>query len=147
MPKRKITFVIGAGASFEADLPIGKALTAIIANKLNIGIDSMGMVKKGDELIYQAISISCNNQESGDWSYSRLLDVCSRICLAMPLAKSIDIYIHDHKDNAQIEFMGKLGIVQSILEAEAKSRFFITGKTSADIFSRLSNFTSKLLSP
>lgn len=120
--------MIGAGASFEADLPTGEDLKKTISQKLNIETDTFGKIERGDRLINQAMITHCKSQNSGEWDYSNLLNVCSRICLAMPLAESIDNYIHDHKNNPQIELMGKLGIVRSILEAESKSKYFITGR-------------------
>jgi hypothetical protein len=38
---------------------------------------------------------------------------------------SIDSYIHTHQDNELIKIVGKLGIIQTILEWEKKSKLFV----------------------
>lgn len=43
----------------------------------------------------------------------------------MPQALSIDNFLDAHRGQAQIELAGKLGIVQSILQAERASKLFI----------------------
>lgn len=43
----------------------------------------------------------------------------------MPQAKSIDNFIDQHSDNKEIELCGKLAIIRTILEAEAKSSLFV----------------------
>ena len=54
MLSEKTVFIIGAGASHEAGLPVGKELTRIIAGKVAYHINGGG----GDQAIIQALHLS-----------------------------------------------------------------------------------------
>jgi hypothetical protein len=48
MFKRRTLFVLGAGASFEAGLPLGKALAGKIGKKMNVLFEGFNQPKSGD---------------------------------------------------------------------------------------------------
>ena len=105
-------FVIGAGASKEANLPIGDELKSKIATLL-------GMGQKGGEDIVEALHISTLND--GTANIKPYLEAARHIKDALPLAISIDNFIDAHRDNNKIALCGKLAITLSILDAEKRS--------------------------
>ena len=50
-----------------------------------------------------------------------LAGAAQRITLGMPVAASIDNFLHTHQDDADVVFMGKIAIALAIIEAEAAS--------------------------
>jgi hypothetical protein len=113
-------FVIGAGASEEANLPTGSELKSRIAQLLNIRFD-FGELKSGDPIIYYALQKFLQAYRGPDMDINSYLQEAWKICDALPLAISIDNFIDAHKDNEKIALCGKLAIVRSILDAEKKS--------------------------
>lgn len=111
--------VLGAGSSFEAGLPVGAQLKTAIANLLDIRFENFGRGgHTGDNGIveaFRAVTRDINPLLHDSW----------RIRDAMPQALSIDNFLDAHRGQAQIELAGKLGIVQSILQAERASKLFI----------------------
>src|SRR5258708_28551760 len=122
MKNPQTLFIIGAGASKEADLPIGKDLTDIIANRLDFQVKRGGLIAgSGDESILDIFQQRTQTRE-GIQSY---LDAAWRVRDGIIYSKSIDSFMDIHRDNEQIQLCGKLSIVKSILEAEQNSKLFI----------------------
>lgn len=119
MFKSKTCFIIGAGASAELSLPIGKGLTADIAKLVNIKAEMGYVLKEGDPQIFQALRIL--HQEPA-WKENNFLRSGPELAEAMELASSIDTFLHTHRDNNEYKILGKLGIAQAILQAERKSK-------------------------
>lgn len=121
---KALTIVVGAGASKEVHLPLGSELKLRIAQLLDIKYN-FNKQAGGDYLIAQAFSLlsADNNENPGD--INPLLNASWRIRDAMSQAISIDNFIDAHKGDVNIENAGKLAIVRSILEAEAKSSLTI----------------------
>lgn len=125
--------ILGAGASFEAGLPIGETLKEKISDALEVQSVSGGYDTKfriHDEAIDRAIRYSIREGKEW-WNQKSAFDACTQISAALPLARSIDNYLHSHKESKQIELCGKLGIVRCILNAEAKSRMQLEASRSA----------------
>jgi len=121
VPNRPQTvFVIGAGASKEANLPIGSELTEHIAKCLNFYHEA-GSIRTGDELTYEALKIAAKSGKYGQRPFSEFAGAGRRIASAMPQAMSIDNFIDVHNEDPLIALCGKLAIVRTILEAEARS--------------------------
>lgn len=120
---RKTVFVIGAGASKEANLPTGLELKSKIAQLLDIRFENYRQIG-GDETITQALRLLVQdvNGRDGDINPYRI-EAC-HISEAMPQAISIDNFIDTHRENPKIALCGKLAIVKSILEAEKKSLLY-----------------------
>ncbi|GHT79391.1 hypothetical protein FACS1894130_07950 [Spirochaetia bacterium] len=110
-------FVIGAGASAEIGMPVGNELKKNITKFLN------QKDRPTETAIKQAIdgSIMLFSNEKG-YDFSNLRTVADKITTALPLAESIDNYLNAHKGNKEVEVVGKIGIVYSILHAEAYSK-------------------------
>jgi hypothetical protein len=121
----KTVFVIGAGASKEANLPVGDELKDHIAHALNFP-------KKGDELIAQAFqylkSPYCGHYQA--FSSDELYRASRRIHEGLPLVNSIDNFLHSHNVDKAIEVCGKLAIARTILRAEQASTLFISATRS-----------------
>lgn len=122
MFRSKTVFVVGAGGSVEAGLPTGAGLKDIIAGKLAIRFRHGQDQISGSHDIMNSLRRRVRGPNGrGDAEPYR--QAAMTIAQAMPQALSIDNYIDAHRDD-KIELCGKLGIVQSILEAEAKSMLF-----------------------
>ncbi|CDZ56027.1 hypothetical protein [Neorhizobium galegae] len=118
----KTVFIIGAGASYEIGLPVGSALTGIIAQKLDLR-ESGSWDAHGDKnLVGAIIEMARGNNYGADMR--RYSAAAQDIRRAMPQAISIDNFLHTHADDADIVTLGKMGIAASILEAENKSGIY-----------------------
>lgn len=121
MFRSKTLFIVGAGASKEAGLPVGSELIESIAQKLDIRFDSAGHRTSGDK----EISILLNQTRSRKQPLLEAKDyllAASRIYRSMKeTASSIDTFLDTHQDDPAIIACGKIAIASSILDAEAKS--------------------------
>lgn len=119
---KKTVYVIGAGASYEADLPTGDELKQIISNLLNDPRGSYGI----DSKIYEALGAHVNGNHNA--VIQRFTPIANHISNGLCTSISIDNYIDEHRDNKDIELCGKLAIVRAILEAERNSILYIGRK-------------------
>lgn len=120
---QKTLFVIGAGASKEANLPMGTELKKQISSSLDIRFDDWGSrMVSGDELICNSFRVAARSDPHQD--INPFLYSCWHIRDAMPQAISIDNFIDTHSHDKRIELCGKLAIVRSILDAESNSRLY-----------------------
>lgn len=123
MFKSKTVLVVGAGASAEVGLPIGVGLKEVIAKKLDIKFPDGYTQEGGDRKIYEAYKIQVGRDGGHDPNDYRTAGV--KMSESLPLAISIDNYLEAHAGNSKVELCGKLAIVQSILEAERQSSFYV----------------------
>jgi hypothetical protein len=122
---KKTVFIIGAGASFEFGLPVGETLKNSISGLLDFKHARTGIVS-GDPLIYEALERRA--QMVGREHFSGMTQAAKSIAAALPLALSIDNYLHIHHGDANVELCGKFGIVRSILTAERDSKLYSEDK-------------------
>jgi hypothetical protein len=137
MLRSKTVFIVGAGASCEARLPTSVHLTGKIATKLNLSaalplltqLEPLPQLDTGDPAIAQAIIDHLQAVDKADIAHFRsFIEAAWKTRNAMPQALSIDSFIHAHRDDAEIELCGKLGIAQVILSAEGESTLcFVEG--------------------
>lgn len=119
--ERNTVYVVGAGASFEVGLPIGSALKNEIANTLRMKFE-YGSFKEGNYDLYQTLRRHAkNNVETNEY-----LKAALRIRNNMPLATSIDNFIDSERGNEKLALCGKIGIVDSILKAEKRSKLYFS---------------------
>ncbi|NOR45909.1 MAG: hypothetical protein GQ534_10020 [Candidatus Delongbacteria bacterium] len=128
----KTVFVIGAGASKEVNLPVGKELKLRISELLNIKF-VRSQINKGDEIIASAFKKHVLDIKGNQADYNQYLIEAKKISKALPLAISIDNYIDAHRENENISFCGKLAIVKAILEAEGNSYLTLKGTINKEI--------------
>lgn len=121
--ERKTIFVIGAGASKEANLPTGDELKSKIAQLLDIRFDWNNQIS-GDSEIPNALRIVVRNENGQNGDINPYLHEAWHIRDAMPHTISIDNFIDQHRDNDKIALCGKLAIVKSILDAEKRSNLY-----------------------
>lgn len=128
MLKEKTVFVIGAGASAEFGLPTGNALKSLIAAKLNFSSDWRWFSGSSDSKILQCLrNINSTTFVPDERFYTypdRLISAARTISNAMPIALSIDNFLHTHNANPEIVTVGKIAIAQCILDAERASNIF-----------------------
>lgn len=111
-------FIVGAGASAEAGLPVGAQLTQEIADRVNLRIDGFTLTS-GDAQIHHTLTQLAN---TGEWQPNNFLGSGQAIAEAMELAPSIDTFLETHRENKEFVLLGKLGIANSIRAAERRSK-------------------------
>jgi hypothetical protein len=121
---KNTVFVIGAGASKEANLPTGYELKSKISKLLDIRFSHGYQQTSGDYVITDALRRLVLNSDGRSGDINPYLHEAWHIRDALPQAISIDNFIDAHRDNDKIALCGKLAIVRSILDAE-KTVFFI----------------------
>jgi hypothetical protein len=91
MFRSNTVFVLGAGSSFEAGMPLGKDLKNKVANSLNIKLDSLHRFDPGcDQSIVQAIWADMERAKVWKKDLSPYLETFNIIRNAAPHAASID---------------------------------------------------------
>jgi hypothetical protein len=122
--KKKLTLVVGAGASRELGLPTGAELKSIISSLLDIRFQHVGQMS-GDSDICQALRIELSRADPPSRDINPHLRAAWRIRDAMPQAISIDNFLDTHTGDRRIELCGKLAIVRSILDSERRSFIYL----------------------
>jgi hypothetical protein len=132
MGQAKTVYILGAGASCEANLPTGAKLRDQIAMLLNLTFD-FEQQQTGDLVIGDAIRTHLRTigDRTGGSSY---IHAAQRIRAGMQYAVSIDNYLHQHRGDKEAELCGKLAIVRAILKAERASLMFLKPSETADRF-------------
>ena len=125
IPTPKTLFIVGAGASNEAKLPVGSELKKSISKVLDIRFENGYTMNSGDDVICNAFRIAVQSSNPPSQDINPFLQASWRIRDAMPQAISIDNFIDAHSNDKRIELCGKLAIVRTILEAESKSSLFV----------------------
>lgn len=124
----RTVFVVGAGASKEVDLPIGRELTTAIARALSFRVERGQLQEGGDESILAVLRRLADREQAADrrdHPLNSYLRAAWRIRDAMPQAQSIDNFIDSHQDEQYVTLCGKLAIVQTILQAERASKLYV----------------------
>lgn len=122
MKSKKLTIIVGAGASREFGLPVGSELKQHIASLLDIRFN-FNQQESGDYKIRSALELAV--RQDGGRDINPHLHAAWRIRDAMPQAISIDNFIDNHQGDEKIELCGKLAIVKSILDAELSSSIYV----------------------
>jgi hypothetical protein len=119
MFNRRTLFVVGAGASHEAGLPLGAELAQNIRDMLRrVDTDSSSYIHDR-EFFYHFVK--GGNQHSPE-DYRR---AAKTIYDGILLSKSIDDFLHIHKDDGPVVELGKAAIVRAILQSEANSDLMV----------------------
>lgn len=121
MFRSKTVFVLGAGASAEVGLPVGKKLLEQISRLIDIRYDHFQMVS-GDHLISQALKVILD-EGGGVINYNEHLQVAWQVISSANQALSIDNIV-DSLEDSRVELVAKLGIARAIHAAEGNSAFF-----------------------
>lgn len=122
---KKLTLVVGAGASRELGLPTGAELKAKIVSLLDIQFSDGHRQDAGDHHICGALKAEVRLSGNARQDINPHLHAAWRIRDAMPQAISIDNFIDTHQGDKLIELCGKLAITRGILQAERNSSLYI----------------------
>ncbi len=119
MLKDKTLFVVGAGASADYGLPVGKELQQKILNLLK--------TFPGDPLSAEGRAENALHHFAGQTnrSISQLLGKAREVAGALAQASSIDSYIENHQHDEDIALLGKLGIAACLLDSEARCPLYL----------------------
>lgn len=127
MRNPRTVFIVGAGASKEAGLPVGKELIDIIAERLNYHVRNGTLNPElGDPDILDVLQQHAHTPPE----MGAHIAAAMRIRDGIIYSNSIDSFIDIHREDAKIQMCGKLAIVKSILKAEAESKLFINVVTN-----------------
>ena len=127
MLSQSTTFVIGAGASSDFDFPTGEGLQDRITEYLRLNTDARRF--ESDRMWYALVPL----MQQGDFSQlvQRYAGAAQRISEGMPLAASIDNFLHTHQQDNDIVLIGKIAIALAIVEAEAASPLAVRAPDSS----------------
>jgi len=116
---RRTLFILGAGSSYEAGLPTGVGLARIIREKMDVRFEhGFKPIGEGDHDLYAHIRETHRQDSDAFWKAAH------RIKAGLGFAQSIDDFLDQHRSDVYVNLYGKAAIVRSILEAEAKSKFY-----------------------
>jgi hypothetical protein len=122
MRAEKTVFIVGAGASKEVGLPVGKELIEIVTGKLNYQIREGSLVPGlGDQDVLDAIQQYARDRQT----FSSYLATAQRIREGVIFSNSIDSFLDLHKEDTKIIQVGKLAIAKTILEQEKNSSLYV----------------------
>ena len=123
--ERRNVIVVGAGASKEFGLPTGAELLEKIQNLADLGFNNYGQQFFGDHSVYQAFVALAKKGPDYDGTANTYLHQSWLIRDNMPLAPSIDNFLHTHRETSELVEVGKILIAKAILDAERASTLFI----------------------
>lgn len=120
MFKQTTTIIVGAGASCELGLPSGDDLKSQILTLLSPAKDNA--YGFSDPLMQELMRARVG---SDMWKMQDKLApvriAADRIRRGLPLALSIDNFLHAHQGDVEVEHLGKTAIAIAILRAESRS--------------------------
>lgn len=119
MYKANTVFILGAGASKEAGLPVGLELADLISKRLKQGISGLSVSAQNYLLSFG----------SRTGRYEKLYQAAQQIAREVIGHNSIDQYV-DARQNDDVSLVAKLAIADEIKAAESKSNLF--QRTSGD---------------
>lgn len=126
MFRRPTLFVIGAGAGFDLNMPLGGPLSAKIADSLQFRFDEerffrplkIRKIMHGEGKIRDALSIVSEDDEETLKAY---IEAAKTIGDAVQNMRSIDNFVLAHSHDEKISRCAKIAIVYRILQAERDS--------------------------
>jgi hypothetical protein len=121
MFNRKTLFIVGAGAGFDIEMPVGRALAETIASRTKVGLDHHRLVRaKTNDLDFALSFFEQNDQKTNEY-----LIAFNLIHDGVLLASSIDDFLNIHENAPEVVTVGKVAIVRSILHAERQCKLFV----------------------
>lgn len=120
MFNRKTLFVIGAGAGFDIDVPVGRELAEHIFQRTKIVLDHgrLGRDTYDEDL-------ALNFFERGDPKANDYAQAFEVIRNGVLLANSIDDFLNIHEGAPAVVTAGKAAIVRTILHAERHCKLYV----------------------
>jgi len=118
MIKLDTTFVVGAGASFDYNFPLGEELTRQIADALNFSTNGDAPAR---ELIRTAIDVIGQRSDDDRRNPRELFLQAKALQAALTTAPSIDTFLENHPDARDFTLLGKVAIAACLITAEGRS--------------------------
>lgn len=122
MIRSETLFIVGAGASAEFGLPIGRNLTSDIAACLRWNSD----YERNSELtklLVDGVRTLC--EETQEFSIGNLFSKAAFMHRGLSQASSIDAFVQTHSDDLEIAMLAKLSIAACIWHWENKSKLHL----------------------
>lgn len=117
MIKSPTLFILGAGSSNEAGLPLGSGLAKTLRSNLDFA-KTVGGERRGSATLLRAIKEEC---KADGCDPSAALEACGRLNRVLSVTSSIDRALHIHEEDKLMVRCGKLAIADAILKAEGDS--------------------------
>ncbi len=130
MIRTRTTFVVGAGASCELELPSNEELLNRIGQSFDFSRFGSGVQVKDSVLLAQYLQKITERLGKADADIHAAAD---RIRTASKLTRSIDSLLDQHDTDPLITAAGKLAIVHFICQAEAKSILRLQSRIKGDL--------------
>ena len=130
MIRTQTTFVIGAGAGCELQLPSGPELTQRIAQCLDFDRFVGDLQTRDSMVLGQYLSKMAARMQKSDEQVRAAAD---RIRIAAKMANSIDDILDQHNNDPLVVNTGKLAIAYFITQAEAKSTMRVTPRIAREL--------------
>jgi hypothetical protein len=116
---RSIALIVGAGASFEYDMPLGLKLAADIAENLKFRFEHYQPTPiSGDPELFNILFRKFHQDRDTLNRYTR---AGNDLSAAISSSVSIDDAMYQLSENPEAITLGKLGIIRGILKAESQS--------------------------
>jgi len=116
----KTVVIVGAGASYEFNLPVGNKLMELISEDLFVFGEIENQQLRDTWLNGHFKKV----QETTALTYQQLFDASSKISSGLQYAQSIDNFLHSNMVNPAIVVAGKLAIANIIVKEELNSTLY-----------------------
>jgi hypothetical protein len=130
---RKTLFIIGAGAGFDIEMPMGDKLALLIAEYLNIRFEHGSRLGSND-LTAEALRLLAKRDDpraDANPYYRAGRQIFEGL---VGWSSSIDGYLNRHQDQPVVQECGKLAIAQIILESENACHLYVEPNASSNNF-------------
>jgi hypothetical protein len=126
---QRTLFILGAGSSFEAGLPLGTALAKIIRDKMDVRFERFSEpIGNGDHDLYAHLVHVNRQQNDAFWHAAQ------RIGTGLGFSQSIDDFLDQHRSDPVVNRYGKAAIARAVLEAEHNSKLYFERHNETSIF-------------
>lgn len=119
MFKSNTVVVIGAGASFEAGLPIGSTLKDEISKLTELTFERGDLVR-GSEFVSEL-----RRCERFSRDMQRMIAACEKVSAGIGFVSSVDNFLEIHADDEDVQVCAKCAITYLISKGEQKSKLAI----------------------
>lgn len=126
---RRTLFIIGAGAGFDIQMPMGDKLARRIAEYVNISFEDGYRKRSGNDLTAEAIKLlarEADHRADPNPYYHAGRQIAEGL---VGWSSSIDGYLNRHQDQPLVQQCGKLAIAQVILESENGCDMYVDSRS------------------
>lgn len=123
MIKPNTVFVIGAGASYEANLPLGGALKTQISELTHLALSDIDAIYHSENPLFNKLRTLPIFSEDPNL----LVRAFRQLSAGVPFLASIDSFLEVHKGDKHLQICAKAAISHEILRAEASSKLRTLG--------------------